>query len=179
PRAIVENVTSNIGGGVRSANIQLGGHRFAQEKFTNNVFQVVNNLYYNTDKVNYTFGVDVMQTNSKSVYGSEVNGRFHFNNDPALGYSSMDSFENLRPYRYYREVPLVDDLTVDGNILKAGIYGQMKTSLYPGLDMTLGLRLDYAKYPTAKFNQLVYDELGLRTDNNFKSLIVQPRIQFD
>ncbi|MGL5274240.1 TonB-dependent receptor [Myroides sp.] len=179
PRAIVENVTSNVGGGVRSANLQFGGHRFAQEKFSNNVFQIVNNLYYNTDKVNYTFGVDLMQTNSKSVYGSEVNGRFHFNTDPALGYSSMDSFENMRPYKYYREVPLVDDLTVDGNILNAGIYGQMQTVLSPGLDMTLGLRMDYAKYPTAKFNQLVYDELGLRTDNKFKSLIVQPRIQFN
>lgn len=179
PRAIVENVTSTVGDAVRSANIQLGGHRFAQEKFTNNVFQIVNNLYYNTDKVKYTFGVDLMQTNSNSVYGSEVNGRFHFNTDPTLGYSSMDSFENLKPYRFYREVPLSDDIAVDGNVLNAGIYAQMQTVLFPGLDMTLGLRMDYAKYPTAKFNQLVYDELGLRTDNKFKSLIVQPRIQFN
>lgn len=179
PRAIVENVTSTIGTGVRSANIQLGGHRFAQEKFTNNVVQLVNNLYYTTDKINYTFGIDIMQTGSKSIYGSEVNGRFHFNTDPTIGASSMDSFENLRPYRYYREVPLVDDLTVDANILNAGAYAQMQTVLHPGLDMTLGLRLDYAKYPGAKFNQLVYDELGYRTDNKLKSLIVQPRIQFN
>ena len=30
PRAIVENVTSVIGGAVRSTNIEIGGHRFAQ-----------------------------------------------------------------------------------------------------------------------------------------------------
>lgn len=179
PRSIVENVTSTIAGGVRSANIQLGGHRFAQEKFINNVFQLVNNLYYSTDKINYTFGIDLMQTHSKSYYGSEVNGRFHFNNEPTLGYNSIDSFENLKPYRYYREVPLVDDISVKGNILNAGLYAQMQTKLYKGLDVTLGLRLDYAKYPTAKFNQLVFDELGLRTDNQFKSLIIQPRVQFN
>lgn len=179
PRAIVENVTSNIGGGVRSANIQIGGHRFAQEKFTNNVFQLVNNLYYKTDKINYTFGIDLMHTGSKSIYGSEVNGRFHFNTDPTLGTSSMDNFNNLKPYRFYREVPLVDDLTVNGNIFNAGIYGQMQTLLMPGLDMTVGLRMDYAVYPKAKFNQLVYDELGLKTNNSFNSLIIQPRIQFN
>jgi hypothetical protein len=64
-----------------STNIQIGGHRFAQESFRNNVFQIVDNLYYNTDKVKYTFGADLMYTTSKSVYGSEVNGRFHFRED--------------------------------------------------------------------------------------------------
>jgi hypothetical protein len=32
-------------------------------------------------------------------------------------------------------------------------------------DLTVGLRFDYAKYPTATFNQLVFDELAIRTDN--------------
>ncbi|WP_158210718.1 TonB-dependent receptor [Myroides phaeus] len=179
PRAIVENVTSNIGNGVRSANIQIGGHRFAQEKFTNNVFQLVNNLYYTTDKINYTFGVDLMQTNAKSIYGSEVNGRFHFNTDPSIEATSIDNFTNLRPYRFYREVPLVDDLAVRGNIFNIGLYGQMQTYLAAGLDITVGLRMDYASYPKAKFNQTVYDELGLKTDNSFNSLIIQPRVQFN
>lgn len=169
PRAIVENVASTINGAVRTTNIQIGGHRFAQEKFTNNVFQIVDNLYYNTDKIKYTFGFDIMQTNSKSVYGSEVNGRFHFN--------SVANFDNGTPYRYFREVPLVADPTVNSNILNAGIYGQLQTKVALGVDLTLGLRFDYAKYPTATFNQLVFDQLGIRTDNKLQSAILQPRVQ--
>jgi len=170
PRAIVENVTSTIDGALKSTNIQIGGHRFAQEKFSNNVFQIVDNIYYNTDKVKYTFGLDIMHTNSKSLYGSEVNGRFHFN--------SVANFDNQTPYRYYREVPLMADPTVTSNILNAGLYGQMQTKIAFGLDMTLGLRFDYAKYPSATFNQLVFDELGIRTDNKLQSAIIQPRMQF-
>lgn len=79
PRAIVENVTSTINGATRSTNIEIGGHRFAQENFDNHVVQLVDNLYYNTDKVKYTFGVDIMYTRAHSRYGSEVNGRFHYN----------------------------------------------------------------------------------------------------
>jgi hypothetical protein len=177
PRAIVENVTSTIDGSTKSTNIQMGGHRFAQEGFTNNVLQVVDNLYYNTDKIQYTFGLDLMYTHAKSLYGSEVNGRFHYTVDAAAGLTALDKFEKLQPYRYYREVPLVDDPTVVGNILNAGIYGQMSTKLALGLDITAGLRVDYAHYPTSPLNQLVYDELKLRTDNRIKSFVVQPRLQ--
>lgn len=183
PRAIVENVVSNIDGSDLSTNIQLGGHRFAQENFKNNVFQVVNNLYYDTDFAKYTFGADLMATRSTSVYGSEVNGRFHFtstkSDDPAIpSTSALENFKNLQPYRYYREVPLKDDIAVNGTIMNIGLYGQMKKNLSPGLEMTAGLRLDYAAYPKATFNQLVFDELGIRTDNAIKSFIAQPRVQF-
>jgi hypothetical protein len=58
---------------------------FCTGKFRNNVFQIVDNLYYNTDKVKYTFGADLMYTMAKSVYGSEVNGRFHFRENPTNG----------------------------------------------------------------------------------------------
>nr|WP_266369413.1 carboxypeptidase regulatory-like domain-containing protein [Tellurirhabdus rosea] len=175
PRAIVENVVSTVAGGTRSTNIQMGGHRFAQESFRNNVLQLVDNLYYNTDKVQYTLGLDLMYTHASSIYGSEVNGRFHYN--VSGNTSALDNFERLQPYRYYREVPLVDDLTVKGGILNAGAYGQMSTRLATGLDLTAGLRFDLARYPSAPLNQLVYDELKLRTDNKIKSFVVQPRIQ--
>jgi hypothetical protein len=142
PRAIVENVMSP---GVGSTNIQIGGHRFAQESFRNNVFQIVDNLYYNTDKVKYTFGADLMYTTSKSVYGSEVNGRFHF--------QGMNNFDAITPYRFYREVPLMDDPSVRSNIWNIGIYGQFQTKIAKGLDLMAGLRLDYGGYPKAEFNQ--------------------------
>ncbi|PRD52104.1 TonB-dependent receptor [Sphingobacterium gobiense] len=170
PRAIVERVTSQIGGDDLQTNIQLGGHRFAQESFKNNVLQLVNNLYFDTDWAKYTFGVDVMSTASNSIYGSEVNGRFHF--------VGLDNFENMKPYRYYREVPLKDDVAVKGTIMNFGLYAQMRKNIAAGLEMTAGLRMDYAAYPKATFSQLVYDELGIRTDNRLASFILQPRLQF-
>ncbi len=182
PRAIVENISSDINGKSLATNIQLGGHRFAQEGFRNNVFQLTNNLYYDTDFAKYTFGADVMATRSSSVYGSEVNGRFHFTTTAktatAAEIPALDNFEALRPYRYYREVPLKDDITVKGTIANIGLYGQMKKNLMSGLEMTAGVRMDYASYPKANFNQMVYDELGIRTDNGISSFIVQPRLQF-
>ncbi|MCP1301526.1 carboxypeptidase regulatory-like domain-containing protein [Chryseobacterium sp. S0630] len=167
PRAIVEGVASSAG----STNIQIGGHRFAQESFRNNVFQIVDNLYYNTDKVKYTFGADLMYTTAKSVYGSEVNGRFHF--------QGMSNFDAMTPYRFYREVPLVDDPSVRSNIWNIGLYGQFQTKVAKGLDLMAGLRLDYGGYPKAKFNQKLFDEMGIRTDNQLKSFVIQPRFQFD
>ncbi|THV62742.1 TonB-dependent receptor [Chryseobacterium candidae] len=167
PRAIVEGVASGAG----STNIQIGGHRFAQESFRNNVFQIVDNLYYNTDKVKYTFGADLMYTTAKSVYGSEVNGRFHF--------QGMSNFDAMTPYRFYREVPLMADPSVRSNIWNIGLYGQFQTKVAKGLDLMAGLRFDYGGYPKAEFNQKLFDEMGIRTDNQIKSFVIQPRFQFD
>lgn len=178
PRAIVENILTNIDGRDRATNIQIGGHRFAQESFKNNVFQIVDNIYYNTDKVKYTFGVDLMYTNARSVYGSEVNGRFHFR-ESASNPDNLYNFNNLVAYRFYREVPLMDDPSVKSNIWNLGMYGQMQTKIAKGLDLMAGLRLDYGGYPKATFNQKLFDEMGIRTDNQISSFIVQPRFQFD
>jgi hypothetical protein len=167
PRAIVENVMSPSG------FYQYPDRRssFAQESFRNNVFQIVDNLYYNTDKVKYTFGADLMYTTSKSIYGSEVNGRFLF--------QGMNNFDAMTPYRFYREVPLMDDPSVRSNIWNLGIYGQFQTKIAKGLDLMAGIRLDYGGYPKAEFNQKLYDEMGIRTDNKIKSFVIQPRFQFD
>lgn len=169
PRATVENVASTINGATRTTTIQIGGHRFAQENFRNHVLQLVDNVYLTTDKVKYTFGVDLMYTHSRSRYGSEVNGRFYYQN--------VADFENNTPYRFTREVPLMADPSVTGNILNAGVYGQMQTSLGRGIDFTGGLRFDYAHYPKSALNQLVLNELNIRTDNKLKSAVIQPRIQ--
>ncbi|MCX2494720.1 carboxypeptidase regulatory-like domain-containing protein [Pedobacter sp. PF22-3] len=185
PRVVVEKVNSIISDGtLKATDIEIGGHRFAQEGFTNNVLQLIDNLYYNTDKVKYTFGVDLMYTHAKSLYGSEVNGRFYVNAgtktlpDGVTKVPTLDNFQNGTAYRFFREVPLMADPTVTGNIFNAGIYGQMQTKLALGLELTAGLRLDYAHYPSSPLNQLVLDELGLRTDNKLKSFVVQPRFQF-
>lgn len=178
PRAIVENILSNIDGKDRGTNIQIGGHRFAQESFRNNVFQIVDNLYYNTDKIKYTLGADLMYTRARSVYGSEVNGRFHFR-EAATNPDNLFNFSNFTPYRFYREVPLMDDPSVKSSIWNIGLYGQIQTKVARGLDLMAGLRLDYGGYPKAGFNQKLFDEMGIRTDNQIKSFIIQPRFQFD
>ena len=178
PRAIVENILTPIDGVNKATNIQIGGHRFAQESFKNNVFQIVDNLYYNTDKIKYTFGADLMYTHAKSIYGSEVNGRFHFR-EASTNPDNLYNFNNLIAYRFYREVPLMEDPSVKSNIWNVGVYGQMQTKIAKGLDLMAGIRLDYGGYPKAEFNQKLFDEMGIRTDNQIKSFIIQPRFQFD
>ncbi|PWS27221.1 TonB-dependent receptor [Pedobacter yonginense] len=179
PRAIVGNIPSTLSDGTTAATaIQIGGHRFGQEGFTNNVFQLVDNFYYNTDKVKYTFGLDVMYTNAKSLYGSEVNGRFEYTNT-GTAISSVQNFNNLIANRFYREVPLVADPTVKAGIWNTAIYGQMQTKLAKGLEIIAGLRLDYSSYPKSPLNQTLFDELGVRTDNELKQFLVQPRVQLN
>jgi hypothetical protein len=172
PRAIVERVASTIEGANVTTTIQLGGQRYSPEHFYNNVFQLVNNMYYNTNKFNYTFGTDIQYTHMNSLYGSEMNGRYYF-----IG---MNGFETLTPSRYAREVALSDDPSVDQNILNAALYAQMKTNLMPGLEMTAGLRADYTHYfNRPNFNEVVFNDLGLTTNRTLKTFQVQPRIQFN
>lgn len=175
PRAIVENIVSRVGTNDLRTTAQLGGHRFAQESFKNNVFQLVNNLYYNTDKINYTFGVDLMYTHASSVYGSEVNGRFHFGASDSR--TALQNFQDQKAYNFYREVPLVADPTVIGKIFNAGAYGQLQSKLATGLDLVAGLRFDYGHYPTSPLNEELLKEVGVRTDHKLKSLVIQPRFQ--
>lgn len=171
PRAIVENVESISGDKKMYTSIQLGGQRYAPEHFKDNVIQLVDNIYYNTNKINYTFGADFMYTNLNSLYGSEMNGRFYF--------TGIENFNNLTPYRYAREVSLVDDPSVRMNVLNSAVYGQLQTKLFKGFEVMAGLRMDYTRYfDKANFNQTVFDELGLRTDNTISTFQVQPRVQF-
>lgn len=171
PRAIVNNVASEIDDRTVLTTIQLGGQRYCPENFYNHVVQLVDNYYYNTNKVNYTYGFDLMYTNLNSLYGSETNGRFYF--------SGLDDFEAMKPNNYVREIYLdPNDMRVHQNILNAGIYAQLQTKLFTGFEVMAGLRLDNATYfNKGNFSQLVYDELGLRTDNGLSTFQIQPRLQ--
>ena len=171
PRAIVENVESVSGTSTYFNSIQIGGQRYSPEWFKGNVLQLVDNFYYNTGKINFTFGIDVMYNLMHSRYGSEMNGRFYF--------TGMDNFNNLKPYRYAREIYIVDEESQKVRSLASGIYAQMETRLGPGLDVIAGLRLDHTAYLSkANFNQVAFDQLGIRTDNNINTLQLQPRVQF-
>jgi hypothetical protein len=170
PRAIVEQVASTVDGKNVFTTIQLGGQRYSPENFYNHVVHLVDNLYHTTDKAYYTLGADAMFTVMDSRYGSEANGRFYF--------SGLDNFENLTPYRYAREVYLDPNQRVSQHILNTGLYGQVQAKLAPGLEATAGLRMDYVCYfDKGNFNQTVFDDLGLRTDNRLDNFQIQPRLQ--
>ncbi|HSF55751.1 MAG TPA: carboxypeptidase regulatory-like domain-containing protein, partial [Algoriphagus sp.] len=170
PRAIVQRVESVVNDRNVNTNIQIGGQRYLPERFESHVYQLVNNLYYNKGKTNYTFGMDLLMNKLTSLATSEFNGRFWF--------TGLDNFDNLRPYRYAREVALVDP-TVKQNIFGGGIYAQADTDLGRGMELIVGLRGDYTTYQNApNFNQTVFDELGLRTDVKTGGFQIQPRAQF-
>lgn len=172
PRAIVERVQSKINDNDVFTTIQLGGQRYSPEHFYNHVAQIVDNVYFNTNKANYTFGADIMYSHMNSLYGSEMNGRFYF--------TGLDNFNNMKPYRYAREVALADDPSVKQNIIASALYAQMQTKLFPGFEMIAGIRADYTTYLNKpNFNPVVYSELGLRTDRSLNTFQIQPRVQFN
>ena len=172
PRAIVENIESidTDGKKYNLNSMQFGGQRFSPEWFKGNVLQLVNNVYYNTKKINFTVGTDVLYSTMHSRYGSEMNGRFFF--------TGINNLNAMTPYRYAREIEIVDDPSTKVNYVSAGLYGQMETQLSPGLGMTAGLRLDNTTYLNkANKSQLVQDELGINTSNGINNLQLQPRMQ--
>lgn len=171
PRAIVENIKSTIDGqDYTLSTIQLGGQRYSPEFFKNNCFQLVDNFYWNTDRINYTFGADLMYTRLNSRASNELNGRFY--------YASMADFENNTPYRYAREVP-IGNPNVKQSVLDGAIYAQAKAKLFTGADLTAGLRSDFSHYyNNPASSELLTDRLGLSTTNGVASYLVEPRMQF-
>jgi hypothetical protein len=169
PRAIVENITSLIDGKEYRTAIQLGGQRYLPELFINNVYQVVDNLYYSTGRINYTFGTDLMYTRLDSKATSEMNGRFY--------YSGMEAFQANTPYRYAREVP-AGNPTVKQDVLSAALYGQMRMKLSRSIELSAGIRADHTVYfSNPADNSLLTSELGLKTTNAISSFQIQPRVQ--
>lgn len=169
PRAIVENVSSVINGQTYNTTLQIGGQRYLPETFESNLFQVVNNLYYTRQGVNYTFGADLMLNNLSSLATSEFNGRFFF--------TGLTNFENMTPYRYAREVALQDPEVVQ-NIFGGGIYAQAQFNMTRDLEMTVGVRGDYTNYfNSPEFNPIVAEDLGKRTDVSAAGFQLQPRFQ--
>jgi hypothetical protein len=171
PRAIVEKVTSAAdNGSTYSTSIQLGGQRYGGDYFNNNVVQLTDNVYWTKGKYNFTLGGGITFTNQNSIYGSETNGRFFFD--------GITNFNNLAPYRFARDIYTSSDQNIKFNILAPNVYAQVQTNLFPGFELTAGVRVDYTDYlNNANFNEAVYNNLGLNTSNKLATLQFQPRIQ--
>lgn len=171
PRAIVQNISSVAAdGSTYTTAIQLGGQRYGNDYFNNNVAQLVDNVYWTVGKYNFTLGGGLSFTNQNSIYGSETNGRFYF--------TGLTNFNNLTPYRFARDIYTSSDRNIKFNILTPNIYAQVQSTVAPGLDVTAGIRVDYTDYlDRANFNPVVYRTLGLNTSNKLATLQVQPRVQ--
>lgn len=171
PRAIIQNIPSVASDGTTyNTSIQLGGQRYGNDYFNNNVVQLTDNLYWTKGKYNFTFGGGLTFTNQNSIYGSETNGRFFI--------TGLTNFDNLNAYRYARDIYTSSDQNIKFNILAPNLYAQVQTVLFPGFDLTAGIRVDYTNYlDRANYNEVVFRTLGLNTSNKLATFQVQPRVQ--
>jgi len=171
PRAIVTVSSDLPNGSSRSRTVQLGGQRFTPETNLERQVQFTNTAYWNRGKVDWTFGTDNMITYLETLLSNEQNGRFFFD--------SLDDFENLLPARYAREVPLQGLPLVQQTVLDFSLFAQAEFKVHPNIDVVAGIRWDATVFTEAgEFNQTVFDELGLRTDNKPSDLDnIQPRFQ--
>ncbi|MFS4468708.1 TonB-dependent receptor [Maribacter sp. 2210JD10-5] len=171
PRAIVEVSSVLPNGNTRNRSVQLGGQRFTPETNLENQLQIANTTYVSSGKFNFTFGTDNLITYLETQLSNEQNGRFFFD--------SLDDFENLNPSRYAREVPLQGSSLVKQTVLDLSLFGEVEFDINPNLNLIAGLRYDATAFlDEAEFNQTVFDELGIRTDekpNDFDN--IQPRLQ--
>ncbi|NJB82151.1 TonB-dependent receptor [Wenyingzhuangia aestuarii] len=172
PRAIVD-VTSDLpNGNTRSRTVQLGGQRYSPETNLEKQVHIANTTYLNLDKVNYTFGTDNTITYLETLLSNEQNGRFFFD--------SLDDFENGVASRYAREVPLNGVAPiVEQTVYDLSLFAEADFNIHKDINVIAGLRWDATIFSKAgAFNPVVYNELGIRTDNqpmDFNN--IQPRLQ--
>lgn len=171
PRAIVQVESVLPNGNNRNRSVQLGGQRFTPETNLENQIQIANTTYINSGKFNFTFGTDNLITYLETQLSNEQNGRFFFD--------SLDDFENLNPTRYAREVPLQGSSLVKQTVLDLSVFGQVEFDINSNLNLTAGIRYDATAFlDAAEFNPLVFQELGIRTDEKPEDFNnIQPRFQ--
>lgn len=172
PRAIVDVNSVLPNGSNRTLTVQLGGQRFTPETNQENMIQFTNTTYLSSGRLNFTFGTDNMITRLQTLLSNEQNGRFFFD--------SLDDFENQNASRYAREVPLLGvPPLVEQTVMDLSLFAQVEFDLARDLNATFGLRWDATSFSdAADFNQVVFDDLGLRTDNKPSDWDnIQPRFQ--
>ncbi|MFT5244465.1 MAG: hypothetical protein ACI8QQ_002405 [Psychroserpens sp.] len=171
PRAIVQVQSVLPNGNNRNLSVQLGGQRFTPETNLEKQFQFANSTYVSAGKYNFTFGTDNLITYLETQLSNEQNGRFFFD--------SLDDFENLNPSRYAREVPLKGSSLVKQTVLDLSLFAQVEFDFNPNLNFSAGVRYDATAFlNSAEFNPLMFDELGIRTDQKPEDFNnIQPRFQ--
>lgn len=176
PRGFV-NIASVLEDGTKvSRNFQFGGNRIAPEKQGEKQLQLVENLYLQTGKFNFTFGTDNIITFTHTLNSNEQGGLFQFDN--------LDALDNLKASSYSRLVPLnpVNGYTdyLNMTTFDVSAYAQAEYAINPKMNIRGGLRWDATVFATKPgYNPLVDQVLGQRTDKtagDYRN--IQPRLQF-
>ena len=175
PRAIV-TVTSPFPttanpNATQTRTVQIGGQRFTPETDQASNLHISNTSYLKLGKLNFKFGTDNIITFLNTKLVNEMNGRFFF--------ATLKDFEDLKPSRYAREVPLNGDPTVKQTIYDLSLFGQMDFKPTPNVDLMLGLRYDVTMFANqGSQNQTVERTLGIKTNNSLNDFNnIQPRFQ--
>lgn len=171
PRAIVDVTSVLPNESTRTRSLQIGGQRFTPETNVENQVHLTNTTYLNLGKFNITFGTDNMFTYLETLLSNEQNGRFFFN--------SLEDFENMTPNRYAREVPLQGLPIVEQTVLDLSVFAQADFFVHPDVNIAAGVRWDATAFlDAAEFNPVVFNQLGIRTDNKPSDWNnIQPRLQ--
>lgn len=161
PNAWVE-FTSEVNGQQEPARISIRGYEWVPEDQRSETFSVVNNTYYSTDEIDFTFGTENTLVEASGLWTHGQQGRFTFN--------SIEELENMNPSRFERRVATEGrELTdpVKTRHLELSGYAQAEMDLTPRLEGLFGLRYDMAYFMTSpKYNPVLEEELGLRNDAN-------------
>ncbi|WP_202946853.1 hypothetical protein [Nitritalea halalkaliphila] len=175
PRAIVRVEspfpTESNPNAIQTTNVQIGGQRFLPETNMERQLHFVNTTYMQRGKVNLTFGTDNMITYLETLLTSEQNGRFFYN--------SLTDFENNRPFRYAREVPLQGLPIVKQTVMDFSVFGQAEWNPHPDLNAVVGIRYDATLFMNAAApNPVLRNELGINTQVKPQDFTnIQPRVQ--
>ena len=177
PRGFV-NIASTLSDGITnvSRTFQFGGNRIAPEKQGEQQLQIVENIYLQAGKFNFTFGTDNLITFTHTLNSNEQGGLFQF--------ASLDDLNKLKPSAYTRLVPLAPENGLapflNQTAFDVSAYAQMEYNLNPKMNLQAGLRWDATIFSSKPaYNVLVDKLLGKRTDvvaSDYTN--IQPRIQF-
>ncbi|MCU0324867.1 MAG: carboxypeptidase regulatory-like domain-containing protein [Spirosomaceae bacterium] len=176
PRAIITVTspfpTSANPNATQTRTVQIGGQRFTPETDQAENLHISNMSYLSLGKFNFKFGTDNIITFLNTKLVNEMNGRFFF--------ATLNDFDNMRPTRYAREVPLTGDPTVKQTIYDLSAFAQLDFKPSPTMDLMFGLRYDVTMFANQGTpNPTVERTLGIRTDNKMNDFNnIQPRVQF-
>jgi hypothetical protein len=152
--------TSEVNGRQEQARISIRGYEWVPEDQRSETFSLVNNTYYSTDQIDFTFGTENTLVKSSGLWTHGQQGRFTFN--------SIEALENMNPSRFTRRVAtegrqLTDP--VQTRHLELSAYAQAEMDIAPRLEGLFGLRYDVTHFLTSpKYNPVLEEELGLRND---------------
>lgn len=159
PVGVVKVKSDLPNGQSKEVNVTFGNQYWAPEAIASNDFQLINNLTFTTDKINWLVGTDLQYNRISDLLTHYQQGEFV--------YYSMDNLLNNKPDEYNRKVPMTKsaEQPVHPNILTTGLYGQGTWKPNNELELTAGLRYDLTYLPQMpKADPLLEKELGIRSD---------------